>query len=109
MPALKDILKKDINRRTDDLKKTKERLEELVKKSSELEERRIKQLASIYESMRPEEAAPILFTLKDRLIVRIMRKIGDDRQKAKVMASMANISKERTGKISRMITDIKIK
>ncbi|MFH0920089.1 MAG: hypothetical protein V1913_06975 [Fibrobacterota bacterium] len=102
-------LKKDITRRTDDLEKTKARLEEIVKQSSVIEERRIKQLAQIYGSMRAEEAAPILFTLKDDLIVQLLRRIGDDRQKAKLMTSMGSLSKERAGKISKMMTEIKVK
>ena len=100
-------LKKDITRRTEDLEKTKARLEELVKQSSVIEERRIKQLAQIYGSMRAEEAAPILYTLKDDLIVQIIRRIGDDRQKAKLMTAMGNLSKERAGRISKMMTGVK--
>ncbi len=103
---LKD-LQNEISRRYDDLAKTKARLEELVAKSNELEQRRIKQLAQVYASMRAEEAAPILFTLKDDLIVNIMENISDNRQKAKLMAAMGNISKERTGKISKEMTQVK--
>jgi len=101
-------VKKDIARRTEDLDKTKARLEDLVKQSVALEERRIKQLAAVYGSMRPEEAAPILFTLRDDLIVRILRRIDEDRQKAKIMAAMGAISRERTGKISKLMTDSKL-
>ncbi|OGJ84284.1 MAG: hypothetical protein A2268_02795 [Candidatus Raymondbacteria bacterium RifOxyA12_full_50_37] len=96
-------LKKEISIQTEDLNKTRLRLEELVTQSKELEDRRIKQLSSIYGSMRSEEAAPILFTLKNELIVQIMRKMGDDRAKAKLMAAMGSISKERTGAISKMM------
>ncbi|OGS33412.1 MAG: hypothetical protein A2293_03365 [Elusimicrobia bacterium RIFOXYB2_FULL_49_7] len=103
-----DNLKLDISRRTEDLEKTKARLESMVKQSSELEERRIKQLAGIYGSMRPEEAAPILFTLNNDLIVRILRRIDEDRQKAKIMAAMGRISQERAGKISKLLTDTKV-
>lgn len=103
-----DVVKKEISLRVEDLDKTKARLEELVKQSVALDERRVKQLAAIYGSMRPEEAAPILFTLKDELIVRIMRRIDENRQKAKIMAAMGNLSKERTGKISKLLSDVKI-
>lgn len=102
-------LQKEITRRNDDLVKTKAALETLVNRSSELEVRRTKQLAQVYGSMRAEEAAPILFTLKDELIVKIMEAIPDNRQKAKLMSAMGNLSKERTGTISKMMAGIKKK
>jgi len=102
-------LQKDISRRSDDLEKTRARLEALVAKSNELELRRIKQLAQVYGSMRAEEAAPILFTLQDSLIVKIMDNLSDNRQKAKLMAAMGTLSKERAGKISKMMSEVKKK
>ncbi|MBL8028700.1 MAG: hypothetical protein JNL74_19910, partial [Fibrobacteres bacterium] len=93
-------LKQDVSNRTEDLKKTKSQIEALVNKSAEMEDRRLKQLAGVYASMRAEEAAPILYTLKDEMIVSIMEKITDNRQKAKLMAAFGNINKERAGEIS---------
>jgi flagellar motility protein MotE (MotC chaperone) len=101
-------LQKDITRRNEDLMVTKARLEALVAQSNELELRRIKQLAQVYGSMRAEEAAPILFTLKDSLIVKIMENVSDTRQKAKLMGAMGNLSKERAGTISKLMAQAKI-
>ncbi len=98
-------LRQEVDNRNRDLQKTKEQIEALVKQSSEMEERRIKQLAGVYASMRAEEAAPILYTLKDEMIVRIMEKISDNRQKAKLMAAFGNLNKERAGELSRRMGD----
>ncbi len=100
-------LKKEIAQRNQDLEKTRNRMEELVKESSELQKKRIKQTAQVYGSMRPEEAAPVILTLNNDLIVDIFRSMGDDRQKAKLMMAMKNIDVERTGKISKMMASIK--
>jgi flagellar motility protein MotE (MotC chaperone) len=94
-------LQQEIANRNNDLQKTRAQIEALVNKSAEMEDRRLKQLAGVYASMRAEEAAPILYTLKDDMIVSIMEKITDNRQKAKLMAAFGNINKERAGEISR--------
>jgi flagellar motility protein MotE (MotC chaperone) len=94
-------LQQEVTNRNNDLQKTRTQIEALVNKSAEMEERRLKQLAGVYASMRAEEAAPILYTLKNDLIVRIIEKISDNRQKAKLMAAFGNIDKERAGEISR--------
>lgn len=100
-------IEREVTRRNEELEKTRKRLEELVGKSAELEDRRIKQLAGIYGAMRAEEAAPILFTLRDDLIVRILLGISDNRAKAKLLSAMGNLSKERTGKISKLLGGVK--
>ena len=100
-------LKKEIAARNQDLQKTRNRMEELVKESSDLQKKRIKQTAQVYGSMRPEEAAPVILTLKNKLIVDIFRAMGDDRQKAKLMVAMKKIDVKRTGRISKMMASIK--
>lgn len=81
----------------DELKNTHEKLqaqrkefEKLVEATDELEQKKIKQLANVYGAMRPNEAAAILETLSDDLVVRILKAIGDDRQKGKIMANLSN-------------------
>ena len=80
------------------LAENRKRLEKLVAESNELEQKRIKQLARVYAAMRPREAALILETLEDALLIRILRAINDDRQKGKIVASL---SREKAARISR--------
>jgi flagellar motility protein MotE (MotC chaperone) len=98
-------LQQEVANRNNDLQKTRAQIEALVNKSADMEDRRLKQLAGVYASMRAEEAAPILYTLKDAMIVSIMERITDNRQKAKLMAAFGNIDKERAGAISRLMGD----
>ena len=60
--------------------------------------KRIKQLAKVYGAMRANEAAQILETLDDNLLIKIINAISDDRQKAKIMAGL---SKSKAARISK--------
>lgn len=70
------------------LESERQRLENLVQQVDSLDQKHIKQLAKVYESMRPVEAAQILETQSTGLVIRIFRSMGDDRQKAKIMAAL---------------------
>ena len=79
---------------------SKKEIEQIVKSSETLEQRRIISLARIYASMRADEAAPILETLPDKLVIAIIKAISEDRQKAKIMEFM---DKKRAGRISELM------
>ncbi|MBD3420584.1 MAG: hypothetical protein GF398_10755 [Chitinivibrionales bacterium] len=83
-----------------ELAQEREHLEKLVAESSELDKKRIRQLAKVYGAMRAEEAARILETLPDDLVINIITSINDDRQKAKIVAA---ISQAKASRISRKI------
>ncbi len=102
-------MRQEISRKADDLNKTKKQIEELVDKSATMEERKVRQLADTYGAMRPEEAAPILSTLTDALIVRILENIDDERKRGKMLAALGNISKERAGTISKLMSELAAK
>lgn len=92
------ILTQELDRTRAELSAEREKLEKLVTKSGEMEMKRIKQLAKIYGSMRANEAAQILQTLDDNLLIQIINAIGDERQRAKIVASLP---KEKAAKITR--------
>ena len=50
--------------------------------------KRVSDLAKVYQSMKPKEAAQILETLSDNLTVEILKAMTDDRQKAKILSAM---------------------
>jgi len=73
-------------------------LEKAVSESDDASDKKVRQLARVYGAMRPAEAARILETLDDDLVVQILRGIGDDRQKGKIMGA---ISQGKAQRISR--------
>jgi flagellar motility protein MotE (MotC chaperone) len=92
------MLTQELENSRKQLTEQREKFEKLVSQSDELEQKQIKQLAKVYGAMRANEAAQILETLDDNLFIKIITAIGDDRQKAKIMAS---ISKGKASRISK--------
>lgn len=84
-----NLLGQDLDRSRQELASEREKFEQLVSKQDDLEQKRIKQLARVYGAMRANEAARILETLNDDLLIKIINAIGDDRQKAKIVASIS--------------------
>jgi flagellar motility protein MotE (MotC chaperone) len=97
------LVREELEKERTQLTEERKRLEKLVGQSDELEQKRIKQLGKVYAAMRPEEAAHILETLDDALLIKILGAMGDDRQKAKVLAA---IPREKATRVSRKIGNI---
>lgn len=83
-------LQADLEAQKKDLEAKKKRLEQIVEKSDELSQEKIKELAKIYGSMDPEEAAAILQTLNNDLVIKILKAIRDERQKSDIVAALPN-------------------
>jgi flagellar motility protein MotE (MotC chaperone) len=94
------MVQQELEKTRNDLAEERKKLEKLVGQSDELDKKRIKQLAKVYSAMRPEEAATIMETLEDNLVINILGSMGDDRQKAKILSL---ISKEKATRISKKI------
>jgi flagellar motility protein MotE (MotC chaperone) len=95
-----NILKQEVESKTEGLASERVKIEKLVGTSDSLDKKRIQQLAKVYGAMRATEAARILETLDDKLLVKILGAINDDRQKAKIMSAL---SQEKAAKISELI------
>jgi len=95
-----NIMRQDLERTKQNLAEERKKFEKIVETSDELEIKKIKQLAKVYSAMRPEEAARILETLDDKLVIKILSSMGDDRQKAKILGSL---SQDKSSKISEQI------
>jgi flagellar motility protein MotE (MotC chaperone) len=76
------------------------KIEELVGKSTEIQDKQIASLAEVYGGMRPEEAAPILLSLENSMVVRILKKIPETRATSKLMAALAALSVKRAAEIT---------
>ncbi|MBN1128385.1 MAG: hypothetical protein JXA71_05330 [Chitinispirillaceae bacterium] len=83
-----ELFQADLETKKNDIRASQERIESLVSRSDTLEKKKTAQLARVYGSMRPAEAAQIIATLGDDLAAGILDGIGDDRQKAKIIAAL---------------------
>jgi flagellar motility protein MotE (MotC chaperone) len=97
------IVKEELEKERASLTEERKKLEKLISQSDELEQKRIKQLGKVYAAMRPEEAAHILESLEDDLLIKILGAMGDDRQKAKVLAALPL---EKAARISKKIGNV---
>jgi len=84
-----EIIRGELKDEREKLASERQRLEKLVEESDELDKKRIKQLARVYGAMRANEAATILETLDDDLVIKIINALGDDRQKGKIVSALS--------------------
>ena len=94
------MVEQELEKTRNELTEERKKLEKLVGQSDELDKKRIKQLAKVYGAMRPEEAARILETLDDDLLINILGAMGDDRQKAKILTAL---SPDKASRVSKKI------
>ncbi|MBF0431623.1 MAG: hypothetical protein HQK83_10110 [Fibrobacteria bacterium] len=83
--------------------KDRNKIENLVSQSSDIQNRRIKALAEVYGSMRPEEAAPILLTLNDKLVAKIIRLVPEVRSQSKLLGALGVMDVARAASISKIM------
>ncbi len=94
------MVEQELEKTRNELTEERKKLEKLVGQSDELDKKRLKQLAKVYSAMRPEEAARILETLDDDLLINILGAMGDDRQKAKILTAL---SPDKASRVSKKI------
>ena len=82
------------------LEKRKASLDELMKGNERIEIGKIKKIAKIYEAMKPAEAAPILETLSNELIVKIFSSMSEVDVIGKIKAKF---TPERAGDIDKLM------
>lgn len=86
-----------------DIEAERKKIEALVGENRELSDERLNALAQVYGSMKPIEAAPILLSLEDNTIAKIMEKIPEVRSKAKIMAAMGAMDNARAAVITKIL------
>jgi flagellar motility protein MotE (MotC chaperone) len=79
------------------------RIEALVGENRELSDKRIDALAQVYGSMKPIEAAPILLSLTEDQIAKIITKIPENRSKATIMAAIGAMDRDRAAIITKIL------
>jgi len=93
------LLQSEVEMQRKKIAEERAKMEKLVGVNDSIGNRKIKDLALMYGAMRPAEAASILGTLDERMAAQIIRSIGDDRQKAKIMSAFSNDKAARISKI----------
>lgn len=98
-----EALKAETDKARAEIAKERARIEELVGKNSEINDKQLASLAEVYGGMRPEEAAPILLSLDDPMVVRILKKIPETRATSKLMAALAALDVKRAARLTSLL------
>ncbi|NLB62487.1 MAG: hypothetical protein GX801_00070 [Fibrobacter sp.] len=81
----------------------RERIDKLVDESKSLSEQKVQELAEVYGSMKPVEAAPILLNLDNVSIARIIKRVPEVRAQAKLMAAIGAMDNRRAANITKTL------
>lgn len=98
-----EALRLETTKTKEEIAGERRRIEELVGKNSDVQDKQIASLAEVYGGMRPEEAAPILLSLDDAMVVRILRKIPETRSTSKLMAALAALDVKRAARLTSIL------
>lgn len=96
-------LKMETMQAKEQIAEDRRKIEEAVGKSTEAQDKQIASLAEVYGGMRPDEAAPILLSLDNAMVVRIMKKIPEARATSKLMAALAALDVKRAAAITTLL------
>lgn len=98
-----EALRLETSKAKEEIAEERRRIEDLVGRNSEVQDKQIASLAEVYGGMRPEEAAPILLSLDDAMVVRILRKIPESRSTSKLMAALAALDVKRAARLTAIL------
>ena len=96
------ILKNEIQSRLEDLEKVEKRLRFLAKESDKKEQAHMREIVKVFESMKPQEAAPIFSRLEPRVLLMILQRMKG----VKIAAILAQLPPDQAAKITVVMTDI---
>jgi len=98
------MLQQDDERLRDTIRMERQRLEAILGKGDSLQSNRTAILAATFAGMKADAAAKILAALDDVITTAILRKIPDDKPRAKVLAALGKIDVQRAARISRLLS-----
>lgn len=96
-------LRADDARLRDTIRAERERLEKLLSAGDNLENKRTEVLAATFVGMKPDQAAKILAALDDILVTAVLRKVTDDKPRAKILAALGKIDVQRAARVARLL------
>jgi len=96
-------LRADDARLRDTIRAERERLEKMLSSGDSLESKRTEVLAATFVGMKPDQAAKILSALDDILVTAVLRKVVDDKPRAKILAALGKIDVQRAARVARLL------
>lgn len=87
----------------DTIRAERERLEKLLLARDSLEGKRTEVLAATFVGMKPDQAAKILVALDDVLVTAVVRRVSDDKSRAKILASLGKLDVQRAARVTRLL------
>lgn len=96
-------LRLDNGRLRDTIRAERERLEKLFLARDSLEGQRTQVLAATFVGMKPDQAAKILGALDDLLVTGVLRRVSDDKSRAKILASLGKLDVQRAARVARLL------
>lgn len=96
-------LRLDDGRLRDTIRAERERLEKLFLARDSLESQRTQVLAATFVGMKPDQAAKILGALDDLLVTAVLRRVADDKSRAKILASLGKLDVQRAARVARLL------
>lgn len=97
-----EIEKAKLKKDRDEVKNDLEKISAFFEKFSSQEEARLKQLSSLYESMKPDQVAEIFKELDNNTIAELLKRIKS-RNAAKILAAVGQVDAARAARISDII------
>ena len=87
----------------DTIRAERVRLETLLSARDSLESKRTEVLAATFVGMKPDQAAKILVALDDILVTAVIRRVSDDKSRAKILASLGKLDVQRAARVTRLL------
>jgi len=98
-----ELLKLETSQNLAKINQSKEEIDKRVGESQVLSDQKIEELAQVYASMKPIEAAPILMNLDDNSIARIVKRVPDSRSQAKLLAAIGALNTKRAASVTKIL------
>jgi flagellar motility protein MotE (MotC chaperone) len=87
----------------DTIRAERVRLEKLLSARDSLESKRTEVLAATFVGMKPDQAAKILVALDDILVTAVIRRVSDDKSRAKILAALGKLDVQRAARVTRLL------
>jgi len=98
-----ELLKLETSQNLEKINQNREEIDKKVGESQVLSDKKIEELAQVYASMKPIEAAPILMNLDDNSIARILKRVPDSRSQAKLLAAIGALNTKRAAAVTKIL------
>jgi len=98
-----ELVKLENTKAQEQIQKERARIDQMVEQSKGLSDQKVEELAQVYGAMKPVEAAPILMNLEDVSVAKIVKRVPEVRQQAKLLAAIGALDTKRAASITRIL------